>query len=70
MLANLHLQAVDLGSQEAILMIGGLGCLLQFIHLRFEIVEMLLFSLTECSLCRAILGFTFLMEAVRVGVMY
>ena len=59
-LAQLCLQALYLGAEETILLIRGIRRLFKLMNLGLEILEMLLFPLSEGSLRCPVLRFAFL----------
>lgn len=59
-LAQFHLQSLDLTSKEAILVVCSIGCLLEFLYLGLKVFKMLLLPLSESSLSSSVLGFALL----------
>lgn len=51
---------LDLGPQEKIFVVCGFRCLFQILHLSLEVLQMLLLTLSECTLCCSVLGLTLL----------
>lgn len=51
---------INLGTQPAVLVVGGLGCLLQLFDLGLEVLEMPLLALSESTLCRSVLSLALL----------
>jgi hypothetical protein len=62
---ELNLEALDLSLEEAILVVSGLGGLLQVLNLGLQIFQVLLLSLTEGALGCTVLRFPLLEWTVR-----
>lgn len=59
-LAQFHLQSLDLTPKKAVLMVCSIGCLLEFLDLGLKVFEMLFLPLSESSLSSPVLGFALL----------
>lgn len=57
---------VNLGTQQSILIVDGIGSLLKFLDLGFKVFEVLLLPLSECTLSGSILGLAFLYKVLVI----